>query len=149
VAAEAGYSGTPLAKKLGIKDGAVLALVGAPARWSVPDLPAGVKVRRARSAADVTVAFCRTPEDVVSLVTAVESLPSTGALWVAWPRKAAGHVSDVDENLLRELLLPTGVVDVKVAALDTDWSGLKFVWRKENRKGVPGYAPPNVEAPAP
>jgi hypothetical protein len=159
VAAEAGYSGTPLAKKLGIKDGVVLALVGAPARWSVPDLPAGVKVRRVRSAptgstrdtfvADVTVAFCRTSGDVVALVTAVESLPSTGALWVAWPRKAAGHVSDVDENLLREVLLPTGVVDVKVAALDTDWSGLKFVWRKENRRGGPGYAPPNVEAPAP
>ena len=63
----------------------------------------------------------------------VESLPKPGALWVAWPRKAGGHVSDVDENLLREVLLPTGVVDVKVAALDVDWSGLKFVWRKENR----------------
>jgi hypothetical protein len=157
VAAEAGYSGTPLAKKLGIKDGAVLALIGAPARWSVPDLPAGVKVRRVRSfptgstrdlsvrdvgrptpatdksAADVTLAFCRTPGDVVALVAAVESVPPTGALWVAWPRKAGGHVSDVDENLLREVLLPTGIVDVKVAALDTDWSGLKFVWRKENR----------------
>ena len=157
MAAEAGYSGTPLAKKLGIKDGAVLALVDAPARWSVPDLPGGVKVRRVRSAptgstgdlsvgnrgrprpatdksaADVVLAFCRTPADVVALVAAVESLPPTGALWVAWPRKAGGHVSDVDENLLREVLLPTGVVDVKVAALDTDWSGLKFVWRKENR----------------
>jgi hypothetical protein len=135
VAAEVGYSGTPLAKKLGIKDGAVLALVGAPARWSVPDLPAGVKVQRVRSvpSADVTLAFCRTPDDVVALVTAVDSLSPTGALWVAWPRKAGGHVSDVDENLLREVLLPTGVVDVKVAALDSDWSGLKFVWRKENR----------------
>ena len=50
-----------------------------------------------------------------------------------WPRKAAGHVSDITENLLRELVLPTGLVDVKVAALDEDWSGLKFVWRKENR----------------
>jgi hypothetical protein len=81
----------------------------------------------------VTLAFCRTQGDVVALVAAVESVPPSGALWVAWPRKAGGHVSDVDENLLREVLLPTGVVDVKVAALDVDWSGLKFVWRKENR----------------
>jgi hypothetical protein len=60
-------------------------------------------------------------------------LPKSAMWWVAWPRKAAGHVSDINENLLRELLLPTGLVDVKVAALDEDWSGLKFVWRKELR----------------
>lgn len=56
-----------------------------------------------------------------------------GALWIAWPRKAAGHVSDVDENLVRDTALLRGLVDVKVAALDTDWSALKIVWRKENR----------------
>ena len=70
---------------------------------------------------------------MVAVASLVESLPKSSALWVAWPRKAGGHVSDVEENLLREVLLPTGVVDVKVAALDVDWSGLKFVWRKENR----------------
>ncbi len=53
--------------------------------------------------------------------------------WIAWPRKAAGHDSDISENGLRELVLPTGLVDIKVAALDEDWSGLKFVWRKELR----------------
>ena len=62
-----------------------------------------------------------------------ERIRPTGALWIAWPRKAAGHVSDVTENLLREVGLPLGIVDVKVAAIDTDWSGLKFVWRRENR----------------
>ena len=56
-----------------------------------------------------------------------------GSLWIAWPRKAAGHVSDVTENAIRDGALELGMVDVKVAAIDTDWSGLKIVWRKENR----------------
>jgi hypothetical protein len=138
VAEQAGYSGTPLAKKLGIKDGAVLALVGAPPKWS-RDLPDGVTVvrksrQRARLVdADVALVFCRTAADVADVPSLVESLPEQGTLWVAWPRKAGGHVSDISDNLLREVLLPTGVVDVKVAAVDVDWSGLKFVWRKENR----------------
>ena len=139
----AGYSGTPLAKKLGIKDGGVLALVDAPPSWSVPDLPDGVTVARDTAASrrrgtglaevDVALVFCRAAADVAAVPLLMGSLAAGSALWVAWPRKAGGHVSDVDENLLREVLLPTGVVDVKVAALDVDWSGLKFVWRKENR----------------
>ncbi len=139
VAQPAGYSGTPLAKKLGIKDGGVLALVDAPPSWSVPDLPDGVTVarksaRRTRLVdVDVALVFCRTAAQLATVPLLVESLPKRSALWVAWPRKAGGHVSDVDENLLREVLLPAGVVDVKVAALDADWSGLKFLWRKENR----------------
>lgn len=143
MAAAGGYAGTPLAKKLGIRDGAVLALLDAPASWSVPELPDGVTITRVasdslRSAArlaqvDVALVFCRSADSLAAVPSLVGSLPVRGALWVAWPRKAAGHVSDVDENLLREVLLPTGVVDVKVAALDVDWSGLKFVWRKENR----------------
>ncbi len=136
-AASAGYSGTPLAKKLGIAEAAVLALLDAPASWSVPELPPGVTVRRKAvdtlQGIDVALAFCRAPGDVAALTTLVDSLPARSALWIAWPRKAGAHVSDVDENLLREVLLPTGVVDVKVAALDQDWSGLKFLWRKENR----------------
>jgi hypothetical protein len=142
VAERAGYSGTPLAKKLGIKDGGVLALVDAPPKWSVPDLPDGVTVARETAESrrgtglgevDVTLVFCRAAADVAAVPSLVPSLAVRSALWVAWPRKAGGHVSDVDENLLREVLLPTGVVDVKVAALDVDWSGLKFVWRKEHR----------------
>jgi hypothetical protein len=139
VAQGAGYSGTPLAKKLGLKDGGVFALLDAPPSWAVPDLPAGVTVTRTSrqrtrlAEVDVALVFCRAASDVAAVPVLVESLPARSALWVAWPRKAGGHVSDVDENLLREVLLPTGVVDVKVAALDVDWSGLKFVWRKENR----------------
>ena len=137
VAESAGYSGTPLAKKLGIAEAAVLAVLDAPPAWSVPELPPGVTVRRkvgkTLQGIDVALAFCRVPGDVAALSTLVDSLPARSALWVLWPRKAGGHVSDVDENLLRSLLLPTGVVDVKAAAIDTDWSGLKFLWRKENR----------------
>jgi hypothetical protein len=62
-----------------------------------------------------------------------EQIFPAGACWVAWPRKAAGHVSDVDENAIRDAALELGMVDVKVAAIDEDWSGLKIVWRKENR----------------
>ena len=143
MAQDAGYSGTPMAKKLGIRDGGEVALLDAPASWSVPELPDGVRVarvaavsrRRGKGLADVDVAlvFCRTAADVAAVPPLVGALPKRSALWVAWPRKAGGHVSDVDENLLREVLLPTGIVDVKVDALDVDWSGLKFVWRKENR----------------
>jgi hypothetical protein len=137
----AGYSGTALAKKLGLKDGAVLALLDAPTTWTVPDPPPGVEIRRAGAAAgaltgiDIAIAFCSSAADVEALVPVVESLAASASVWVAWPRKAGGHVSDVGDNLLREVLLPVGIVDVKVAALDDDWSGLKFMWRIENRAG--------------
>ena len=153
-AGAAGYSGTPLAKKVGIKAGHRVLLRHAPAGWRIPGLPQGAAVSRRLSdkagaaesgaaesgaaesgAADITIAFCRSrrqlERDVLELVAA---LPAGGALWVAWPRRAAGHSCDVTENLLRELLLPLGVVDIKVAALDHDWSGLKFVWRKNRRE---------------
>jgi hypothetical protein len=131
----AGYSGTPLAKKLGIKEGSVLALVAAPDGWTVPDLPAGVKAKTSlRGAFDVAVVFVRSAAELRRRVDPiVRATPDASSVWIAWPRKAGGHVSDVTENLLREVLLPTGLVDVKVGALDEDWSGLKFMWRKENR----------------
>jgi hypothetical protein len=133
-----GYSGTPLAKKLGVGPGDVVALVGAPRGWTVPDLPEGARVRRTLGkGAEVVLAFVRRAaelEDVVDTVSAV--LGSQDALWILWPRRAAGHDSDVTENLLREVVLPTGLVDVKVAAVGEDWSGLRFVWRREVRAGL-------------
>ncbi len=103
----------------------------APEGWVIE--ATGTKV----AAADVVIGFYRNraalEKDVARLP---DVLPKTAMWWVAWPRKAAGHVSDITENLLRELLLPTGLVDVKVAALDEDWSGLKFVWRLSAR-GAP------------
>jgi hypothetical protein len=139
----AGYSGTPLAKKLGIKPESAVALLDAPKGWSIPGLPSGVEVRRGRDvkrAADVIVLFVR---DAAALAAetarVVAAVPADGALWVAWPRRAGGHVTDVTEQSLRDQLLPTGLVDNKVAALDDDWSGLRFVWRKELRTtALPG-----------
>jgi hypothetical protein len=130
-----GHSGTPLARKLGIREGHRLALVGAPPGWSVPDLPPEVTVAAdLGDGPDVAIAFC---PDATTLRVGIRSwgdavFPAS-ALWIAWPRKAAGHVSDLGDNLIREIVLPLGLVDTKVAALDVDWSGLKFLWRKELR----------------
>lgn len=136
----AGYSGTPLARKLGIKPEHQLVLVGAPAAWDVPDLPAGVEVERSdrlprRRAADVVLVFVRRATELSRVPQAGRLIFPDGAVWVAWPRKAGGHVSDISENDIRDTVLPVGLVDVKVAALDHDWSGLKIVWRKELRTG--------------
>ncbi|WP_433663510.1 DUF3052 domain-containing protein [Nocardia sp. CA-128927] len=126
----AGYSGTPLAKKLGIKPGHRVVLRHRPPGWQIPDLPADVEIVSAGTP-DVMLAFYRTHADLADEAPNLAAhLPRGSGLWIAWPRKAGGHVSDIAENDLRELLLPVGVVDVKVAALDNDWSGLKFVWRK-------------------
>lgn len=134
--ADAGYSATPLARKLGIKPGQVAALIGAPPGWSVDDLPPGARLERHRDprGAPVTVAFVRSAADLTRRVAALPpQIEPDAALWIAWPRRAAGHESDVTDELVRASLLPTGLVDVKVAALGEDWSGLRFVWRKDRR----------------
>lgn len=144
--ASAGYSGTPLWKKLGVKPGGRLLLLGAPSGWSAGELPQDAVETRARPAAgaaapgkagasqDVTIVFVRALRD---LAHAIEPLSRRifpeGALWIAWPRRAAGHESDIREQDIRDLALPLGVVDVKVAAIDEDWSGLRLVWRRELR----------------
>jgi hypothetical protein len=134
IAGVAGYSQTPLAKKLGIKPHTRLALDRAPAGWAVPDLPEGVTPAAETEPAEVVVAFFREaaelPERLPGLA---QRIFPAGALWVAWPRRAGGHRSDITENGLRDHALPLGIVDIKVAAIDPDWSGLKFVWRVENR----------------
>ncbi len=134
----AGYSGTPLAKKLGIKPGASLALDEAPPGWAVPDLPDGVVPPADGEPADVVVAFFREAAELpVRLPGLARRIFPAGSLWLAWPRKAGGHVSDITENGLRDHALPLGIVDNKVAALDDDWSGLRLVWRLERRSGPP------------
>ncbi|MGI8686775.1 MAG: DUF3052 domain-containing protein [Acidimicrobiales bacterium] len=134
----AGYSATPLARKLGVKGGHILVLLGAPAGWSIPDLEPGVEIRSdLRRAPDVVLAFVRSRRELQrSSPRLVQALAADASLWVVWPRKAGGHVSDVTEQSLRDELLPTGLVDTKVAALDDDWSGLRFVWRREHRPAV-------------
>jgi hypothetical protein len=131
---DAGYSGTPQAKKLGIKPGLRVALDGAPHGWSLQSPPEGVEWVADGATADVIVAFVASAADLLARIDALgERIFPAGALWIAWPRKAAGHVSDVTDNVVREAALERGLVDVKVAAMDTDWSALKLVWRVTNR----------------
>ncbi len=134
----AGYSAAPLAKKLGVKDGQAVALVGAPETWRIPELEPGVKLRRdLRGNPDVVIAFVRSRSELRQRSSRLlKALGAEASLWLAWPRKAGGHVSDVTEQSLRDELLPAGLVDIKVAALDDDWSGLKFVWRREHRASI-------------
>lgn len=133
----AGYSGTPLGRKLGIKDGLTVFLDGAPDDVVIE--PAGAHVvRRLPASADVTLTFHTTLTGLAArLPVLLERTSSAGAVWVCWPKKAAqralGIASDLDENLVRELGLELGFVDVKVAAIDETWSGLKFVRRLADR----------------
>jgi hypothetical protein len=91
------------------------------------------------SGADVVIAFVRRAADLDEVVGKVSAvLGADDVLWLVWPRRAAGHDSDVTDNLVREVVLRTGLVDVKVAAVGEDWSGLRFVWRKERRAGLTG-----------
>lgn len=129
----AGYSGTPQLKKLGIVPGARWALDGRPPGWEFETEPGGDAVAGS-DAADVVLAFVTVAAGIApALDRAQHRIFPAGAAWIAWPRKAAGHVSDVTENAIRDAALARGLVDVKVAAIDPDWSGLKVVWRRENR----------------
>lgn len=131
----AGYSGRSAAQKLGVQPGHRLGLIRAPAGWQPDGLPDGVEVRHdLRGRRDVTLAFTRSRRDLVrDADRLVRALDDTASLWIAWPRRAGGHDSDVTEDLLRDVFLPRGLVDVKVAAIDADWSGLKFVRRRKLR----------------
>lgn len=132
MAQESGYSGTPQLRKLGIKPGLRLVVVGADPTWSFAEPPVGVE-EVPPGPTDVALVFVRSAAHMASMAEWGEWIFPAGSLWVAWPRKAAGHVSDVDENAIRGAALAWGLVDVKVAAIDHDWSGLKMMWRKENR----------------
>jgi hypothetical protein len=137
-ATPAGYSGTPLWKKLGLKPGMTAQVLHADEGWSIPlrDGPEGVdwlEPSDDRPAGLILAFYREAAEFAAELDALAERIRPNGMLWVAWPRKAAGHVSDLDENLIRDTALERGLVDVKVAAADTDWSGLKLVWRLTNR----------------
>jgi hypothetical protein len=132
----AGYSGTPQLRKLGITPDARLVVVHAPRGWifAEPVAP-GVRLSASDhvSPATVVLAFVREPTQLGSLQEWGDRVFPAGAVWVAWPRKAGGHASEMTENMIRDEALALGLVDVKVAAIDSDWSGLKLVWRKELR----------------
>jgi hypothetical protein len=125
-----GYSATPQVRKLGIKPGHRVALVAADG-WRLTDPPDVDYVDD--GSADVIIAFVRTVAELEHVDEWGRRIFPAGALWIAWPRKAGGHVSDMTDNAIRDAVLPLGLVDVKVAAIDDDWSGLKIVWRREKR----------------
>ncbi len=130
----AGYSGTPLPKKLGIAEGSSVALIDAP-QGVVDGLPAGVTVKRqARGTADVVVAFFVRRRDFERRIEALAKMIfPAGGLWVAWPKRASGRETDMHEGVVREVALPLGLVDNKVCAIDDTWTGLRVVWRRERR----------------
>lgn len=130
----AGYSGTPLAKKLAIREGSSVALIGAPP-GVLDDLPAGVTVKRqARGKADVVVAFFVERVEFERRVGRLATMIfPDGGLWVAWPKRAAGLRTTMTDHVVREVALPLGLVDNKVCAIDDTWSGLRVVWRVERR----------------
>jgi hypothetical protein len=133
----AGYSGTPLPKKLGIKKGSRLALLGAPEGFeaTLGELPPRVETRsRARGSFDVVVFFTTKRAELDRrLGDLTRAIHPAGGLWGAWPKRASGVPTDLDENAIRDAALPKGLVDNKVAAIDDTWSGLRLVIRKENR----------------
>jgi hypothetical protein len=132
MAQDSGYSGTPQRGKLGIKPGLRLVVSGADVDWTFAE-PLDDVERVPDGPTDVALVFVRSAAELEGLAAWGEWIFPAGALWIAWPRKAAGHVSDVTENAIRDGALELGMVDVKVAAIDVDWSGLKLMWRKENR----------------
>ena len=133
----AGYSGTPLPRKLGIKPESRLAIVGAPEGFdrTLGELPERVEVRsRARGPLDVIVFFTTSRAELARRFERLAgALDPTGALWVAWPKKASRVETDMTENAVREVALPRGLVDNKICAIDETWSGLRLVIRRENR----------------
>lgn len=132
----AGYSGTPLVKKLGIKEGFNILLVNAPPEFERDlDLPSGVTVNvKSRKENDFVMLFVKSRRELEQTFTRYSNkLQPAGMLWISWPKKASGVVTDLNENVVRDIGLAKGMVDVKVCAVDDVWSGLKFVFRLKDR----------------
>jgi len=133
----AGYSGTPLAKKLGIKKGDKIFTKNSPKHyWEfVAPLPLGVEVTtRLSNDLDIVHFFTHKRSELEkSLPTLMKKIKQNGMIWISWPKKASKLPTDITEDVIREVALPLGLVDIKVCAVDEIWSGLKLVIRKELR----------------
>jgi hypothetical protein len=126
-----GYSGTPRPKKLGVKGN--VALIGAPDGFArlIDVTPSALK----KGALDVVILFAAQQKNLLeSLSRAAAALKEDGNLWIAWPKKSSGVVTDLTEDKLREIILPTRLVDNKVCAIDERWSGLRFCKRRSDRR---------------
>jgi hypothetical protein len=130
-----GQTGTAQARKLGLKPGLIVALDDPPPGWSLSGPPDGLLAPEAGDeAADVIIAFFRSAAQIPGRLPGLaRRVYPSGAIWAAWPRRAGGHASDITDNVVRSGALELGLVDVKVAAIDADWSGLRLVWRVSNR----------------
>ncbi len=136
----AGYSGTPLTVKLGLKPGQIGQFINAPSGYvkSLGALPENFRVQSAKSSAgsrlDFVQLFVKDRAELAALLPRLlKQLAPAGMLWVSWPKKASGVPSTVTEDVIRDCALPLGLVDVKVCAVDEVWSGLKLVIRVERR----------------
>jgi hypothetical protein len=134
----AGYSGTPLHRKLGIKPGHRVLVVGVPPGWDLtaldPERSATVQTRAGTPPYDVVVVFCRDRAALErALARQLARVSRPGRLWLCWPKRASGVATDLDDNVVRERGLAAGVVDVKVCAVDATWSGLCFMTRLVDR----------------
>lgn len=133
----AGYSGTPLAKKLGITSACRVALINEPDQFRelLAPVPDGVEFRiTLRGAAEVVVVFVTRRADFTRRIEAAgRAIFPAGGVWIAWPKRASKVPTDMTEDVVREVALPLGLVDNKVCAIDEVWSGLRVVWRRELR----------------
>jgi hypothetical protein len=133
----AGYSGTPLVRKLGIRPNEKIVALNAPDHYEelLDGVPEGATIvqRVTPRAAFVHLFVTERAEMAKTLSTLRTKLDDAGMVWVSWPKKAAKVPTDVTEDVIREVALPLGFVDVKVCAVDEKWSGLKLVIRRENR----------------
>lgn len=133
----AGYSGTPLPKKLGVQEGHRVALWNAPDEFTLEGLPDEVMIRRdlrGRAPIDVALLFVKSQKALrARFAKAQARIAQDGGLWVCWPKKASGVATDLGDAFVRAHGLEAGLVDNKVCAVDETWSGLRFVWRVRDR----------------
>ncbi len=141
---QTGYSGAPLLKKLGIKENFQVAILNLPndsklcAIFADSAMPHGVTLQTTllgKHLFDIVLFFAKHQIDLQTKIDSIRScMVQTAGLWVAWPKKASGIPTDITEQALRDMLLPTGLVDNKVCAIDATWSGLRFVIRRKHRE---------------
>lgn len=132
----AGYSGTPLPRKLGIKPNAPVALIGAPEDFelTLDRLPEGASLHRDGRPADLSLWFVTSRSQLEGGIEAMSARAEGGGLWIAWPKKASGVSTDLSESVVRETGLAAGLVDFKICAIDRVWSGLRF--SRRNAEGA-------------
>lgn len=145
----AGYSRTPLSRKLGIKEGHTVAILDDPGHLGalLEPLPEGVVTTAGSAGADVILVCIRERAALAKRIAELgRSIFPDGACWIAWPKRSSGVAADVTEDVVRELALPLGLVDNKVCAIDETWSALRLVWRRERRHENPA-GPARVRSP--